>query len=121
MNNTPTEYQECVTLVHYLTLKNVLHTHIHNEMYTKSWKQKKKAKDLGVSSGFPDYFIFVPKERSKTKKAECLLIEMKRKKGGTVSKNQKEWLENLATHDELHVAVCKGFDEAKEFCDLYIL
>src|SRR6056300_1485646 len=106
MNNTPTEFEECRTLVHYLTLKNVLFTHIHNEMYTKSWKQKKKAHDLGVSSGFPDYFIFIPK-------GKC-------KKGGVVSKNQKVWLENLATHKDLHVAVCKGFDEAKTFCYVYM-
>lgn len=121
MNTTPTEFEECRTLVHYLTLKNVLFTHIHNEMYTKSWKQKKKAHDLGVSSGFPDYFIFVPKEKSKTNKAECLFLEMKRTKGGVVSKNQKEWLDMLATHKEIHVAVCKGFDEAKQFCDEFLL
>ena len=116
-----TEMQECTILVHYLRIKNVLFTHIHNEMYTKSFNQKRKAKALGVSSGFPDYFILVPKEKSKTKKPEAIFIEMKRSKGGVVSQNQKKWLDMLDTHPELHTFVCKGFDAAKEVLDRFII
>jgi len=120
MNNIPTEYDECCLLVMYLKLKKIRHTHIHNEMYTKSWKQKLKAKKLGVSSGVPDYLIFASKEQTKSGKPEIIFIEMKRTKGGTTSKNQKEWLELLSSHSALHVKVCKGYNDAREYIETII-
>jgi len=120
MNTTPTEYIECCLLVEYLNIKNIKHAHIHNEMYTKSWKQKLKAKKLGVSSGVPDYLIFASAEQTISKKPEIIFIEMKRQKGGTLSANQKEWLELLSSHSSVHTKVCKGFEPAKEFLETII-
>lgn len=48
-----------------------------------------------------------------------LYIEMKRTKGGTVSKEQKEWLEYLLEAGYLAV-VCKGWEEAKEVIERYL-
>lgn len=101
----PTEHEECVVLVEYLKLKNIKHTHINNEMWTNSWKQKMKAKKEGVSRGFPDYLILLP--------GKLLFIEMKRVKGGKVSPQQKEWIEELnKIGSNVEAIVCKGADIA---------
>lgn len=55
----------------------------------------------GVSKGIPD--ICIP--------SLFLFIEMKRTKGGIVSKEQKDWIKYLNENGYLAV-VCNGFDEA---------
>ena len=59
-------------------------------------------KSTGVSPGVPD--LHIPAWR--------LWIEMKRTKGGVVSKDQKEWIAYLNEIGDTAV-VCKGFEEAK--------
>lgn len=62
-----------------------------------------RLKAEGVCAGVPD--LFIP--------AWCLWIEMKRAEGGTVSKEQRDWIAYLETVD--HTAfVCAGFIQAKE-------
>ena len=101
----PTEHEECIALVQYLKIRGIKHTHINNEMFTNSWKQKNKAKAEGVSKGFPDYCIVI--------KNKLLFIEMKRVKGGVVSEEQKEWIEKLnGIGKEVEAIVCKGCGEA---------
>ena len=46
--------------------------------------------------------------------ARGVAIELKRQKGGTTSPEQREWLENLENHGWC-CAVCKGWEEAREF------
>ena len=60
-------------------------------------------KSTGVSPGVPD--LHIPAWR--------LWIEMKRTKGGVVSKEQKDWIAYLNEIGGTAV-VCKGFEEAKE-------
>lgn len=115
-NNTPTEYDECVTLAEYLQhLKNVgkvlVYTHTPQETYTKSWMQKAKNKKMGVTRGIPDYVIV-------TKNKKVLFIEMKRQKGNTTTIQQKEWLAALSGMESIIADVCYGFDEAKRLIDL---
>lgn len=101
----PTEQAECEQLALWLKSKKYKFTHVPNETFTKSWSQKLKNKRAGVSKGFPDYVILV--------RDCCVFIEMKKQKGGTVSKEQKEWIEALGKN---HFAkVCKGFEEAKAY------
>lgn len=57
----------------------------------------------GVSKGVPD--LMIPEWK--------MWIEMKRQDGGTVSKEQKEWMEYLERCGYL-CHVCNGFEEAKE-------
>lgn len=71
-------------------------------------------KNEGVSKGFPDLFLPVP-----TSQYHGLFIEMKRRKGGRVSPEQKQWLEYLQGAGYLAV-VCKGFEEAKEVITDYL-
>ena len=103
------EYDECLLLVEYLNIKQIKFTHVHNEMYTKSWNQKMRAKKLGVSSGVPDYMMIV--------NGKMLFIEMKRKKKSSLSENQKIWIEELNKLNNVYAYVCYGFDEAKDVID----
>ena len=70
-----------------------------------SWRSKATAGRLkaeGVASGVPD--LFVPAWR--------LWIEMKRVKGGSLSKEQKDWIQYLESVG-YWVIVGKGADDAK--------
>ena len=65
----------------------------------------------GVKAGVPDILIITLANDGKP-----TAIELKRRKGGRVSKEQKEWIEVL-TANGWECKVCKGADEAKEFID----
>lgn len=67
-----------------------------------------KAKRQGVKKGFPDINLPVT-----TESYAGLYIELKRQKGGTVSREQKEWLKVLNEHGYLAV-VCRGCEDAKK-------
>lgn len=101
-----TEDEECFLLVEYLEAKRIKFAHIHNEMYTKYWSQKNRAKALGVRPGVPDYMMIV--------NGKMVFIEMKRKKKSKVSDHQKIWLEELNKINNVYGFICYGYDEAKE-------
>lgn len=76
-------------------------------------------KKMGTSKGFPDLLVFIPVYGT-TGDVDCYqlcAIEMKRKKGSTTSKEQKEWLEVLRASGVVS-AVCKGADEAINFVEM---
>lgn len=125
--DNPTEDQEQEAFVQYLRLKGYPHFRVPNETYTKSWSQKAKNKKLGVSSGVPDLFVAVPfppphliiahKDRDDEVRNKTLVaIEMKRKKGGVTSENQKKWIKTL-NEAGVQTVVCKGCDAAIEFIE----
>ena len=107
-----------------------------NETYTRSWSQKAKNKKLGVSSGVPDLFVVVPADYSDAtmefihygdnpvvsgdgvygKNHRLVAIEMKRRKGGVTSANQKQWIKTL-NEAGIQTVVCKGCDAAIEFIE----
>lgn len=63
----------------------------------------KKLSAEGVESGVPDLFI-----------PEWLTwVEMKRQKGGSLSAQQKEWIEYLGTIGQ-RVIIGRGFEDAKQ-------
>ena len=68
--------------------------------------QAVKCKKIGMKKGYPDVFLPVP-----TVLYSGLFIELKRIKGGSVSKEQKEWLLRLELNGYKAV-VCRGADEA---------
>lgn len=125
--DNPTEDQEQEAFVQWLRLKGYPHFRVPNETYTRSWSQKAKNKKLGVSSGVPDLFVAVPfppphliiahKDRDDEVRNKTLVaIEMKRKKGGTTSANQKKWIKTL-NEAGIQTVVCKGCDAAIEFIE----
>lgn len=105
-----TEYQESVAFHQWLTIKKIPHFHVPNET---GGNQARGAmnKRMGVSKGVCDFFVFTPKAN--------LAIEMKRRTGGTVSKEQREWLQILARHG-FECGIAKGADEAIEFVNQFI-
>lgn len=116
INSSPLEHNEAVALAEYLNIlkiqgKILVYSHIPQETFTKSWGTKMRNRQEGVTSGVPDYVIVAKKT--------VLFIELKRKKGGTVSFQQLEWLEHLPGKTT-QAFVAKGFDEAKEIIDQVI-
>lgn len=114
-SSTPSEHLEQVTLIAWYrrTYKNELLVAIPNGG-KRHIKTAIAMKQEGVSKGFPDIFLPVPNSQF-----HGLFIEMKRQKGGTLSKEQKAWIEylNSAGYQAL---VCKGFLEAKEVIECYL-
>ena len=68
----------------------------------------------GVKAGVPDLCLPVPRGDR-----HGLFIEMKRRDGGTVSKEQKEWLARL-TEQGYRAEVCKGWEEAARVIEDYL-
>lgn len=97
----PTEYQECADLARWLNRRAVAYTHV--PMGGK--RDKKEAAILariGTKPGVPDYLIFSPPVSVDESlppplhsPARGVAIEMKRRRGGRVSKAQSEWMETL--------------------------
>lgn len=116
----PTEDEECIALVGYLdALRIKFYTHINNEMYTTSFKQKAKSKKLGVKSWPPDYLIVLPTRLTKLPKNKLIFIEMKIKEGGYLKPQQKAWLEALDLCEGVDAYRADWFQEAKDILNKY--
>lgn len=74
----------------------------------------KKLKAEGVKSGVPDLVLPIPRYPF-----HGLYIEMKKTKGGRVSKDQRVWLDFLKEQNYM-VEVAKGCDEALEILKEYL-
>lgn len=112
----PTEDEEQIALVDWLELVGLRFAHIPNSTYTKHMSVKMKNHRLGVRPGVPDLMVLIPPHRSKDGEGHLLWIEMKRRKGGTVSKEQREWLTAFMMLESPHIeaVVAKGAKEAQE-------
>lgn len=110
----PLEDEEQITFVQWLELVGLRFTSIPNSTFTKSWSQKTKNHYTGLRSGFPDLVVLVPPHRAKDGLGHMLCIEMKRRKGGTVSAVQKDWIAaiNSLSSASVEAVVCKGSGEA---------
>jgi hypothetical protein len=73
-----------------------------------------KLKAEGVSAGFPDIILTCPRHGY-----HGLFIEMKVRKGGRVSPEQKEWLDRLR-REGYQALVCHGFEEARDALRKYL-
>ena len=104
--DNPPEYKEQIRLAAYLDQLGVLWCHVPNERQVSP--RAGRALNLsGRKSGVPDAIIFEPPKGGKT----GVVIELKRKKGGRLSPNQKEWLRRF--NDLGWPNVCaKGADHA---------
>lgn len=111
------EDDDCKALVKYMELfPKIKFTHIPNETFTKSWSVKMRNKAMGVRPGFLDYVILFKQPSGKN---VLLVLEMKREKGGVVSKEQKQWIKELKLVDRVDAGVAHGFNEAKRIIDSY--
>lgn len=99
----PTEHDEQVTLCQWLDIVGVTYYAVPNGS-NKSHTAQRKFKAEGLKPGVPDIVCLFDGGVS-------VYIEMKRRKGGTVSKEQKEWQQRLHLLGfEAHI--CKGAAEA---------
>lgn len=73
-----------------------------------------KQKRLGVKAGVPDLLIFDPPPTCPDNVGTA--IELKRRKGGRVTPEQTDWLNDLKDRGWA-VAVCQGATEAIEFLE----
>lgn len=120
----PKEDEECFAFSDWLKLNNIPHAHIANESNSSSKSamiRGAKLKKMGQSRGVWDYDIFVPIKGIEGN-VDCyqeLRVEMKRRHGGVVSIEQKEWgkIYELAGTP---CKVCKGADEAIKFVNGYL-
>lgn len=115
-----TEEQEQMAFVQWLRINQIPHFHCPNEVggQTKALKIRAiKMKKMGVARGVPDLFLFIPVKSPITGEIETyqpVVIEMKRAKGSTTSKYQKEWM-SIFGLSGIPCAVCKGAEAAIEF------
>lgn len=120
----PLEDDECVAFSAWLTANNIPHAHIANESRSSSKNamiRGAKLKRMGQARGVWDYEVYVP-IRGIDGRVDCyelLKIEMKRRKGGTVSVEQKVWGQ-IYELSGIPCRVCKGSDEAIKFVKSYL-
>jgi hypothetical protein len=117
----PLEEEEVMAFHQWLQINDIPHTHVPNEIGGSTSAIKARAvkmKKMGTSKGFPDLLVFIPITgvTGEIDSYQMCAIEMKRRKGGTVSKDQKRWLEILQASGAM-TAVCHGADEAIAFVD----
>lgn len=79
-----------------------------------SFRQKAKFKKMGTLNGFPDLQCFIARGGY-----HGLFIELKRKKGGVVSADQKRVLAML-NNEGYQAVVCRGLDSAVEAIEEYM-
>jgi hypothetical protein len=78
-----------------------------------SYLQAIKMKRTGYVKGFPDLFIYEPRNEY-----NGLAIEMKKEKGGVASPEQKRWQEQLRNRGYASY-ICKGSEDAIKVIDEY--
>ncbi len=76
-------------------------------------QQAMRRKRAGYKAGTPDIIFFEPRTGF-----HGMAIEMKKEKGGTVSPEQKEFLEKLSARGYC-VHICRGAAEARRDIDEY--
>ena len=113
----PTEYAEQCMLVQYLELKGLKFSKIAQETFTRDWGTKMKNKMSGLRRGVPDMLIIIPTKSNMGPKNILLFIEMKRSKGGKISEEQSEWLEELSSVAGVFAKSANGFEEAKKIIE----
>ena len=112
MGVIPTEHEEQATFCKYLDIRKIKYFAIPNanamsiKDRTMAIKTMAKLKAEGVKKGVPDMLVFLP--------TKVLFVEMKRSKGGTISSEQKQWIEYINTLPYASAVVCKGYKEAIE-------
>ena len=107
----PKEGQEQATLMSWAQMKSYQYPELGLLFHIPNGGGRSKAeagrfKAEGVKAGVPDLFLPVPRGES-----HGLFIELKRLEGGSVSKEQKEWIAQLREQG-YRAEVCKGWEAA---------
>ena len=128
----PLEHVEACILHNWLDVKKIDHWHLIQENVVKNPAYWQKLKDEGWRKGASDYIIFLPPERTKTKKGVCILLELKRRRkqqkngklGASPSKvlpEQVAFLKKLCSVEGIHGGIGYGADECIKFIETFLL
>jgi len=117
--HTPTEHQEQAGLFAWARLRRAALPELDMLAAVPNGGARNRVtgamlKAEGVSSGFPDMFLFCPRGGF-----HGLAIELKRVNGGTVSPQQTDWLARLAAQG-YKATVAFGAAEAIEIIEAYL-
>lgn len=115
----PYEDDEAFAFHDWLTVRHIPHNHRPNETAGRTpemVRRNMKMRRQGMSAGAWDYEIFVPQVDGSYIQVE---VELKRRKGGTVSSAQKQW-QKVYEGAGIPCKVCKGWVEASEFVSQFI-
>lgn len=112
----PTEHVEAVRLMDLVRLHEPQHPALKRLFHVPNGGARSKAaagklKAEGVRAGVPDYLMPAPNDSRSDVIWDGLAIELKRRKDGRTSAEQREWLDYL---DDAgwRVAVCNGHEHA---------
>lgn len=113
-NDSPLERVEQARFVGWLESQGLLFSATAQSTYTTSWSQKRLNHATGLRKGVPDMLVIIPIERAVDGIGRVVFVEMKRVKGGVVSKEQKEWVQALRSinSNQVGALVARGADEA---------
>lgn len=119
ISKTPTEGEEQATLFHWCDMVKGKYPELQLLFHIPNGGERRKSeaarmKAEGVKPGVPDLFLPVARVNY-----HGLFIEMKRRKGGRVSDEQREWIGNLLANGYA-VEVCRGWEEAKDAIENYL-
>ena len=119
MNNTPYESAEQAALFEWVKRARGrwpelgMMYHIPNGG-SRDPREAHNLKLQGVRPGVPDIFLAVPRGGF-----HGLYIELKRRKGGSVSEDQRAWIDAL-NRQGYRAVVCRGWDAARAEIMLYL-
>ena len=113
-NICPLEAVEQSALVSWLEAKRLKFTAIPNGSYSQSWSVRMRNKRMGLRAGLPDILVVIPADRCRLGRAVLCFIELKRRKGGKVSEDQRCWIEALEEVRDVGASVCAGAEKAIE-------
>lgn len=121
INYIPTEDEEAFAFHQWLELKHIPHTHIGNESNggtRNAMIRGAKMKRMGQSRGVWDYELFLPIKgvTGTVDSYQEVRVEMKRKKGGCVSSEQRVW-GHIYEKAGIPCRICKGCEEAIKFIE----
>lgn len=119
MNMTPTEGEEQATLFHWADMVKGKYPELQLLFHIPNGGERRKSeaarmKAEGVKPGVPD--LFLPVARGGY---HGMFIEMKRREGGRVSKEQKVWQADLLRQGYC-ACVCRGWEDAKVMIEGYL-
>lgn len=112
-NNTLSERDEQILFIDWLKLHKYRYI-VSANGGSRNVIEAKNLKRTGVTSGIPDIFVPHP-----TKVHHGFFCEMKNRKSGRLSLEQKNWIEYL-TGQGYFACVAHGFDEAAELFNFYL-
>ena len=115
----PTEDEEQIALFRWAAMMEWKYPQLRRLYHIPNGGKRTKAeagifKAMGVKSGVPD--VHLPVARGGY---HGLYVEMKRTKGGQVSQDQKDWIEDL-TREGYFAVVCRGWEEASRVIEGYL-